>query len=74
MSDILIRNLDAETVARLKQRAKRHNRSLQAEAKLLLVQAAGCEDVSAMLASWEQRLAGREFANSVDLLREDRDR
>jgi plasmid stability protein len=36
MSDILIRNLSAETVELLKQRAKRHNRSLQAEVKTIL--------------------------------------
>lgn len=40
MPDILIRNLDEQTVKRLKQRAKRNRRSLQNEAKLLLEQAA----------------------------------
>ena len=41
MPDILIRNLDEQTVKQLKERAKRHRRSLQNEAKLLLEQAAG---------------------------------
>lgn len=74
MPDILIRNLDDATLARLKIRAKRHHRSLQAEAKLLLEQAAGSEDLQALLGAWQERLAGRQFSNSADLIQEDRDR
>jgi plasmid stability protein len=40
MPDILIRNVPTETVAKLKKRAKRHGRSLQAEA-LAALQAHG---------------------------------
>ncbi len=36
MASLLIRNLDDAAVARLKARAKRHNRSLQGEVKSIL--------------------------------------
>ena len=74
MPDLLVRNLDPVVLDRLKGRAKRHGRSLQAEAKLLLEQASGGDNVQALLDSWDERFAGRQFASSVDLLREDRDR
>ena len=74
MPDILIRNVDRATLTRLKCRAKRHKRSLQAEAKLLLEQAAGNEHVQGLLDSWQQRFTDRQFASSVELIREDRDR
>ena len=34
----------------------------------------GNEDVRALLDSWQERLAGRRFASSVELSRADRDR
>ncbi len=74
MTDILIRNVTSKTLTRLKLRAKRNHRSLQSEAKLLLEQAAGIEDVQGLLDSWQQRFANRTFAGSVELIREDRDR
>ena len=76
MPDILVRGLDEETVKRLKARARRHGRSLQGEAKLVLEQAAGmgAEEVAAMLDGWKSRFAGRRFADSAALIREDRER
>ncbi|MBN1345851.1 MAG: pantothenate metabolism flavoprotein [Phycisphaerae bacterium] len=76
MADILVRGLNAETVKRLKARAKRNARSLQSEAKLVLEQAAGAgaDEVAAMLDRWKQRFAGRRFAGSADLIRKDRAR
>jgi plasmid stability protein len=76
MPDMLIRGLDQETVRRLKARARRHGRSLQGEAKLVLEQAAGvgAEEVAAMLDGWKGRFAGRRFADSAALIREDRER
>ncbi|MBI2195044.1 MAG: hypothetical protein HYU36_23935 [Planctomycetes bacterium] len=59
---------------RLKRRAKRHGRSLQSEAKLLLEQAAGVEEAESLLDAWEQRLSNRQFESSADLIREDRER
>lgn len=76
MSDILVRGLKDETVKRLKARAKRHGRSLQGEAKMLIEQAAGAgsEEIAAMLDGWKRRFAGRRFGSSAKLIREDRDR
>lgn len=74
MPDILIRNVDEATLARLKRRAERNGRSLQSEAKLLLEQASGAEDIAAIIAGWQERLAGREFSPSAELIREDRER
>lgn len=75
MSDILIRGLDKRTVARLKQQAKRNGRSLQAEAKLALENAAGpsMDEFLATAAAWRKKL-GRKFDDSAELLREDRNR
>ena len=76
MPDILIRSLDEKVLKRLKVRAKRHGRSLQAEAKLLLEQAAGAgsAEIAAMLDGWNRRFARRKFTDSADLIRQDRDR
>lgn len=75
MSDILIRGLDKKTVARLKQQAKRHGRSLQAEAKLALENAAG-PSMDEFLASARviRKKFGRRFHDSVELIQEDRKR
>ena len=76
MPDILIRGLDAQTLKRLKTRASKHGRSLQGEAKLLLEQASGIgpEEVSAMFDGWKERFSGRKFRDSVEMIREDRQR
>ncbi len=76
MPDILIRGLDAKAFVRLRARARRHRRSLQSEARLVLEQAAGASgaEVVAMLDRWKKRFAGRKFSHSVDLIREDRSR
>ncbi len=75
MPDILVRNLAPETVKRLKARARRHGRSLQSEAKIVLEDAAGAsvEEVLAAARDWRTKL-GRRFDDSVDLIRQDRDR
>lgn len=74
MPDILIRNVDDATLTKLKQRAKRHGRSLQAEARMILEHVGAAEDVALLIAAWQTRLADREFASSADLIREDRER
>jgi len=76
MAKILIRDLDDEIVKRLKERARQHGRSLQGEAKLILTQAAGLSlnEVRQLACQWRERLAGREFPDSTDLVREDRQR
>lgn len=76
MPDILIRGLDPQTLKRLKTRAKRNGRSLQSEARLAIEKAAGpgAAEVVAMLKKWRRQFAGRQFSDSADLIREDRDR
>jgi len=79
MADILIRNLDENTLDRLKKRAMANNRSMNAEIKALLEEYAGTstrEEAISMIA--EARVsyeAGRKSApDLMGLLREDRDR
>lgn len=76
MPDILVRGLDAETVERLKARARQRGRSLQSEVKMLVERAAGVggDRVADVLKCWEARMAGRRFSSSARLIREDRNR
>jgi plasmid stability protein len=76
MAQLLIRDLDDETIRRLKERARRHGRSLQGEAKLILTQAAGLsfQEARELARQWHKKLAGRELPDSTDLVREDRRR
>ncbi len=76
MGDILIRNLDEQTLKRLKAQAKRHGRSLQSEVRLLVKRAAGADvdQIAAMFDGWRKRFRGRRFSDSVRLIREDRKR
>ncbi len=75
MGDLLIRNLDAETLKRLKRRAKQAGRSLQSESKLILERAAGrtLEETLAVATSWRKKL-GKRQSDSTAELREDRER
>ena len=76
MPDILIRGVRAETIQRLKLRAKRNRRSLQGEAKLLIEQGGGCrhEEIAAILDLWQRRFGDRKLVRSTGLIREDRKR
>jgi plasmid stability protein len=74
MPGIVIRGLKAKTISRLKDRARRNGRSLQSEAKLLIEQSAGSDDVQAMLDRWKARFGNRRFSPSADLIRKDRAR
>ena len=76
MTQLLIRDMQAETVQRLKARARRHGRSLQGEVKVILEAAAGysMQEARAVSEGWAVRLDGREFSDSADLVREDRER
>ncbi|MGD1275722.1 MAG: hypothetical protein ABR964_00690 [Tepidisphaeraceae bacterium] len=74
MPGIFVRGLKAKTVRQLKDRARRNGRSLQSEAKLLIEQSAGSDDVRILLDRWKQRFAGRKFSSSAGLIREDRAR
>lgn len=76
MAQIIVRNLDDAVVDRLKARARTNDRSLEAEVRLILEQSAKVDLVQALQIVMERRkkLQGREFVDSVDLIREDRDR
>jgi antitoxin FitA len=81
MSDILVRDLDEATIARLENRARGNGRSLQAELKLILERAA--RPASSRPTRGEYRvladraratLENRPQADSAALLAEDRAR
>lgn len=76
MAQVLVRDVAPEAVARLKQRAKSHGRSLQAELRSLLEQAASRDPVEArdLAARIRRRLAGRRHTDSARLQAEDRSR
>ena len=76
MAQILVRDVDANIVERLKTRAKRHGRSLQGEVKIILIEATDlslseAHDVSGR---WQKRLGGRVVGDSAASIREDRNR
>ncbi len=75
MPEILVRGLDADVVKRLKQRAKKHGRSLQSEARIVLERAAGMSvaEVLETARGWRKKL-GRRFEDSSESIREDRRR
>lgn len=78
MPDVLIRNIDERTLENLKKRAEANNRSLQAELKTI-IDMHGSVDFEQtkrlMRESIEKYKAeGRVFSDSMDLIREDRDR
>jgi plasmid stability protein len=77
MAQILVRNLEPEVVERLKERAKTHGHSLQAEVAQILRQAARTKtmaDVRAISDKWMAYWGDRRFSDSADLIREDRER
>ena len=76
MAQILVRDLDRDTVSRLKAQARRHGRSLQGEIKVILIGAAPLSmgDARALAQQWTRRLRGRPFSDSARLIREDRAR
>jgi plasmid stability protein len=75
MTNILIRDLDDEVLARLKATAKAHGRSLQAEIHEVLESASirSLADTRRLSAQWLRRLAGSSQSDSTRLIREDRD-
>ena len=77
MPDVLIRGVDEAALARLRERARGNGRSLDAELKLIMEQAARQVDMPSARALAEQmtdRLRGRPHGDGAELLREDRRR
>jgi plasmid stability protein len=76
--DVLIRDLDEETVKALKKRALDSKRSLQAELKAI-IQEATTQDWRKTWADADRifeelRRSGQKFSSTTELLREDRER
>lgn len=76
MAEVLIRNLDERTVARLKERAARNERSLQAELQTIVERAAAMDVIEgrALAARIRRKLGNRKHTDAVELLAEDRRR
>lgn len=73
-SQVIVRNLDTEVVARLKRRARHNGRSLERELRLILTRAAR-PDRAALLAETDRirAMTAGPLEDSVSLLRRDRD-
>ena len=67
MAKVLIRNLDERVVARLKDRAARNDRSLQAELQMIVERAAMTDIVEgrALAARIRKKLASRKHGDST---------
>ncbi len=77
MANLTIRNVDDHVVERLKKKAKDNNRSLEAELRELLKQAANRKSPEELLAIADRIAAMTPDVpqtDSAELLREDRDR
>ena len=77
MADLTIRNLDEEIIEALKRRAKANNRSLEAEIREILTQAAqpsAPPDLRALAERIAAMTPDVQQTDSTALLREDRDR
>jgi plasmid stability protein len=76
MAQVLIRDLDSKLVARLKDRAREHGRSLEAELRGILEAAVETDigEAKALAARIRRRLSGRVHSDSAALVAEDRRR
>jgi plasmid stability protein len=76
MARVLIRDLDERIVERLKRRASRNGRSLQAELQMIIERAAAVDLVESreVAARIRKKLAGRKHSDSAELLAADRSR
>jgi len=76
MADLLVRDLNRDTVDRLKQRARSHGRSLQGEVKAILEAASvySLSEAGAMAEEWQRRLAGGTYSDSAEAIGADRER
>jgi antitoxin FitA len=77
VAQLLVRALDDAVVARLKERARRNRRSLQAEAKAILEAAPllyARDETLEVLRAWQERFRGERMSDSAELIGEDRDR
>lgn len=76
MAQVLVRNLPDDVVEKLRARAARHGRSLEAELRSVLEEVATA-DLTALREqsrAIRKKLEGRYRSDSTALIREDRDR
>jgi len=75
MANVLVRDLDAEVLKRLKAAAKAHGRSLQAEIHDVLERAStrNLAETRRLSAQWLKRLRSSSHSDSAVMVREDRD-
>ena len=78
MPQLIIPDVDQRTLEILRARAERHGRTVETEARHILVEAAQPDPASVWAAvdDFRERLAatGRDFGDSAQDLREDRER
>lgn len=79
MAEIIVRDIDPAVVERLRERARKNGHTLEGEAKVILEQSAGEEKLSMsefrkICDEIKSGFNGREFSDSAELIREDRDR
>ena len=76
MAQVLIRDLDPKIVATLKKSARQNGRSLEAELRLILEDEARRRSTDFWRVADELRaqFADRQWSDSTDLIREDRER
>ena len=76
MGHVLVRNLHAQVVRKLKLRARQHRRSLQEELREILEHASrqNPADARAKVNQIRKMFAGRRFSDSAELVRRDRAR
>jgi hypothetical protein len=75
MSQLLVRDLDPKTIDRLKNRARQRGRSLQREVKMILEAAAtySIDEAYHISDDWLSRLEGKDFEDSAESIRLDRE-
>ena len=76
MKSISIRNVPNDVYAALQRMAKSNRRSLQEQIKLILEQEIKLSNRSflAAAAEWRNRVQGRKLSDTVEMIREDRER
>jgi antitoxin FitA len=76
MARVLIRDLDDRVVEKLKARASRNGRSLQAELQMIVERAAATDviDARGIAARIRRRLSDRKHSDSAALIADDRRR
>ena len=70
---LTVKNLEEDVVARLKERAKRNNRSLQGEIKMILEEAATPRTLTVDEVYQRAKASGLKSESSVEMIRHMRD-